>query len=270
MRLGMHILELRKRLLISAIAIAVTAVLGWYLSDFVWQLLREPVTKIAASGRNAQIAFTDVTSSFDLKLRISVFIAVILACPVWLYQVWAFFAPGLKKSEKLIGIGFIFSAVPLFLGGALTAWFVLPNIVPLLTGFSSANDALLLSAREYLDFATRLMIAVGLAYVMPVFLVLLNFAGVISGKGILKQWRIAILAISLFAAIATPAADVISMFVLAVPMVILYFLAVLIAVLRDRQRAKKLRAELGDDYAASAADVADATGAPHKTAGQGA
>jgi sec-independent protein translocase protein TatC len=240
MSLGAHLVELRKRIVISAIAIIIAAIAGWFLSDLVWELLRAPVQQIAENeDRVAQISYTDVTSSFDLKLRISFFIAIFIACPVWLYQVWAFFAPGLTRREKVIGVSFIGAAVPLFLGGGFTAWWVLPNIVRLLTGFSSDQDALLLNARDYLSFAMKLMFAVGAGYVMPVLLVLLNFIGVLKGKTILRGWRIAVLVIALFAAITTPAADIVSMFVLLVPMTALYFLAVGIAVLHDRRVAKK-------------------------------
>lgn len=248
MSLGAHLVELRKRLVISAIAIVVAAIAGWFLSDLVWELLRAPVETIAeTSDRVAKISYTDVTSSFDLKLRISFFIALFIASPVWLYQVWAFFAPGLKRREKLMGAGFILAAVPLFLGGAFTAWWVLPNIVKLLTSFSSEQDAILLNAREYLGFAMKLMFAVGVGYVMPVLLVLLNFIGVFTGKTILKSWRVAVLVIALFAAITTPAADIISMFLILIPMTVLYFIAVGIALLHDRRVEKKRQKALHED-----------------------
>ncbi|MGO1434285.1 MAG: twin-arginine translocase subunit TatC [Canibacter sp.] len=248
MSLGEHLVELRKRLVISAIAIVVAAVAGWFLSDLVWELLRAPVEEIAADGhRVAKISYNDVTSSFDLKLRISFFIALFIACPIWLYQIWAFFAPGLRRREKLLGIGFISAAVPLFLGGAVTAWWVLPNIVTLLTSFSSDQDAILLNARDYLSFAMKLMFAVGAGYVMPVLLVLLNFIGVFTGKTILKSWRVAVLLIALFAAITTPAADIVSMFVLLIPMTLLYFVAVGIALLHDRRVEKKREKALAED-----------------------
>ena len=239
MTLGEHLVELRKRIVISIIAIVIAAIAGWFLAEFVWDMLRAPVHAIAEQqNRVARIAYTDVTSSFDLNLKVAVFIAIFLASPVWLYQVWAFFAPGLTRRERLLGVGFIGAAVPLFIGGALVAWMVLPNIVRLLTSFSSTQDAILLNARDYLAFATKLMLAVGAGFVMPVLLVLLNFIGLLTGKSILGAWRIAILILTLFAALATPAADIISMLVLLVPMVLLYFGAAGIALLHDRRAAK--------------------------------
>lgn len=247
MSLGEHLVELRKRLMISAAAIVVGLVIGWILSDHVWDAMREPIIEIAMTGRNAQIAHQDVTSAFDLKLQISFFIAVLLACPVWLYQIWAFLSPGLTGKEKRWGLAFVGAAVPLFLAGAFAGWMVFPNIVRLLTSFAPPEDAQLMNPRPYLDFVLKLMLAIGVGFVLPVFLVLLNFVGAIRGQTILKSWRIAILIIVIFTAAATPAADVISMFLLAVPMILLYFGATGIALLHDR-RADKRRAKEMSEY----------------------
>lgn len=246
MSLGAHLVELRKRLIISAVAILVGMVAGWMLSEWVWDVLRMPVLDIRDQGREAIIAYGDITSGFDLRIRLSVFIAIIIACPVWLYQIWAFLAPGLTRREKLYGVAFLLTAVPLFLGGAYAGWSVLPNIVRLMASFQPEEEAFFLNARSYLDFTTRLLIAVGLGFVMPVFLVLLNFIGVLRGKSILKSWRLAIMLIILFSALATPAVDLMSMFLLAAPMVILFFIAVGIALLHDRRADKKQAAEFAE------------------------
>ena len=246
MSLGAHLVELRKRLLISAIAIAVSLVAGWILSDWVWDVLRQPVLDLEVDGRTARIAYGDVTSGFDTKVQISLFIAVLIACPVWLYQIWAFLVPGLTKRERLYAVAFLGAAIPLFLGGAYAGWSVIPNIVRLMSSFQPEEDAFLLTARSYLDFSIKLLLAVGVGFVLPVLLVMLNFLGVIRGKSILKSWRVAILCIILFAGIATPAADLMSMFMLAVPIVVLYFSAAGIAILHDRRVDKKQAKELAE------------------------
>lgn len=246
MSLGAHLVELRKRLMISAIAIVVALVAGWFLSGWVWEMLRRPINDLELQGRDAIIAYGDITSGFDTKMQISLFIGVVIASPVWLYQIWAFLAPGLTRREKLMGIAFLGAAVPLFLGGAYAGWSVLPNIVNLMAGFQPEEDAFYLTARTYLDFSIKLMLAVGVGFVLPVFLVMLNFIGVLRGKSILKSWRVAILLIILFAAIATPAADVMSMFLLAVPIIVLYFAAAGIAILHDRRVDKRRDAELAE------------------------
>lgn len=246
MSLGEHLVEFRKRLMISAIAIIVALIAGWFISEWVWDMLRMPIHDLEKQGRDAVIAYGDITGAFDLRIQISLFIGVLIASPVWLYQIWAFLAPGLTRREKLYGIGFLGAAVPLFLGGAFAGWLVLPNIVRLMASFQPEEDAFYLDARSYLGTTTKLLLAVGIAFVMPVLLVMLNLIGVLRGRSILKSWRVAILVIVLFAAIATPAADLMSMFLLAGPMVVLYLIAAGIALLHDRRVDKRRAAELAE------------------------
>lgn len=243
MSLAQHLLELRKRLFRAAAGIAVGAVIGWLLSDFVWDQLREPIyTIINAQHRNAQINYPNITSAFDLKLKIAIYVGLIVSSPVWLYQVFAFLMPGLTRKEKAYTFGFFFTAVPLFLAGCAAGWYVLPHIVELMTGFAPQEDASYIVATDYFDFVLKLVVAIGIAFVLPVFVVLLNFAGVLSARSIIASWRIAVLVIVLFTAIATPAADVVSMFLLAIPMILLYFAAYAVAFLHDRRVARRTAA----------------------------
>lgn len=240
MSLAEHLRELRKRLVISAVAILVAAVAGFFLAPYVIDSLRIPINQIAEQ-RNAQIIYTTVTGAFDLRIAIAVTIAIVIASPVWLYQLFAFLVPGLTSREKRYTFGFFFTAVPLFFAGAAAGWFVFPHMVELLTSFSSQEDATFLDARIYYDFVIKLVLAIGVAFVLPVFLVLLNFVGVLSAASIIKGWRVAVLVIALFTALATPAADVISMFLLAIPMVLLYFAAWGVAAIHDRRAARRSR-----------------------------
>ena len=253
MSLGEHLVELRKRLSITAVAIIVAAVGGWFLADPVWAALSEPLRVVAeAQGRDATINYTAVTEAFDTKLVISFVLGIVIASPVWLYQLWAFIVPALHRREKHYAVGFLAAALPLFLAGCAAGWFVLPHIVELLTGFAAAGTATLLTAKVYLDFSLKLILAIGIGFVLPVVLVMLNFARVITGASILRGWRWAILTITVFTAFATPAADIMSMFILAIPMVGLYYLAAGVAVINDKRYAKKeaaLAAEYGIDAA---------------------
>lgn len=240
MSIAGHLRELRNRLAWIGGGILVGTIVGWFLTPLAWGSLRAPVlTSGEMSDRYATIAFTSVTSAFELNLKIALTIGVILSSPVWLYSVLAFIAPGLKKREKRFVLGFLFAAVPLFVAGCVSGWIVLPHIVELLTGFASSEDSTVLTASDYLDFVLKLVLAVGVAFVLPVFLVLLNFAGLVRGRTILQSWRVAILLIFVFTALATPAADVMSMFLLAVPMTGLYFMAVAVAMLNDRRRDRR-------------------------------
>lgn len=252
MSLAAHLIELRRRLFISAIAIVVGGVAGWILTDlFVWEAIQEPVQRVAearaADGVDVQtaIVFPTIASAFDLRLQIAFTLGIVISAPVWLYQIFAFLVPGLSSRERRFTLGFFASAIPLFFAGCAAGWFVLPNIVKLLTSFVPDDAMSLLTAREYIDFVLKLVLAIGIAFVVPAFIVLLNFAGVLSAAAIIKAWRIAILVIVLFTALATPSADVVSMFILAIPMIGLYFAAWFIARLHDRRVERRQREEFG-------------------------
>lgn len=251
MSLGQHLVELRKRLTRGALAIVAGTVGGWFLYDIVWKLIREPITRIAeARGEESgdiALNYTSITGAFDIRIQIALTIGIVISSPVWLYQIFAFLVPGLTRREKRYTFGFFFSAIPLFFGGVAAGWFVLPHIVELMYTFVPAGSLAIYDTKYYLDFVLKLVLATGIAFVLPVFLVLLNFVGILQGRTILKGWRWAVLAITIFTAIATPAADVVSMILLAIPMVVLYFAAVGVALLHDRgveRRARALEAEL--------------------------
>lgn len=234
-----HLAELRRRLLWAAGAVLIGAVVGWFLYEPAWQLLRVPITEVAKS-HEANINFTNVTGAFDMRMQIAITIGLVASSPVWLFQLFAFFVPGLTSRERRYVLGFTFSAVPLFLLGCLSGWVVFPHIVELMATFVPEGSISLYDAKYYLDFVLKLVLVVGVAFELPVFLVLLNFIGVVSARGILRSWRWALLAIVIFTAIATPAADIASMFLLAVPMAVLYFAAVGVAEIHDRRAARRL------------------------------
>lgn len=242
-----HLMELRKRLMWAALAIIVAGIGGWFISEWVLQLLTQPLLQ-SGNKRLATLNFPSVTSAFDVRFEIGIIVGVIIASPVWLFQIFAFLTPAFTRKEKKYVFGFFFTAVPLFLAGCAAGAFVIPHIVALMVSFAPGGTASLLDGKGYLDFALRLMLVIGIAFVLPVFLVLLNFAGVLRGATILKSWRIAILAITLFTAVATPSADIISMLLLALPMIVLYFAAVGVSVLHDK-RADKRDAALLEDAA---------------------
>jgi sec-independent protein translocase protein TatC len=236
MSLIQHLLELRKRLFIAALGVLAGAVGGFFLFEPAWNYLQSPMRTVAhAKGHGlASINYTSISGAFDVHMQIAITIGLVVSSPIWLYQVFAFVVPGLNRREKGYIFGFFFSAVPLFLAGCAAGFFVMPHIVELMTSFAPPQDTTIIDAKNYLDFVLKLVVATGIAFVLPVFLVLLNFMGILRGATILKSWRWAVLAITLFTAIATPAADVLSMFLLAVPMIVLYFAAVAIGMGHDR------------------------------------
>jgi sec-independent protein translocase protein TatC len=248
MSLGQHLIELRKRLFISAIAIVVTSVAGWFVSPYVLEAIREPVKVLASAHHNATLNYSGIGAAFDVRLQVAFTVGVVVASPIWLFQVLAFLVPGLTSREKRFTFGFLFSAIPLFLLGCAAGWYVFPHIVGVLGSFVPQQDASIIEAKDYLGFVLKLVLAVGVAFVLPVFLVLLNFIGILSAASIIRSWRWAILVIFVFCALATPSADIGSMFLLAVPMIVLYLLAAGVSWWHDRviaRRVTALDAELG-------------------------
>jgi sec-independent protein translocase protein TatC len=248
MSLGSHLRELRVRLTWSALYIFIGAIAGWFLFDPVFKLLQDPLLVVTeARGIEAIVNFGTVVAAFDLRIQLAIFFGIVLSSPIWLYNIWAFIAPGLKTREKRFALGFVFSALPLFLVGTWLAWSNLPTFVVVLIGFTPEGSSNVINAAEYVLFAIRVLLLFGVSFVMPVVLVLMNFAGIVTGKGILKSWRVAILIMALLAALATPAAEPMSMFLLMVPLMALYFSSVGIAVLNDKRRERKLAKELASE-----------------------
>lgn len=247
MSLGGHLRELRNRLMWSAAFILMGTIAGWFLFEEVFDFLQEPVFEIARErGMTAVINFATIAAAFDLRIQVSIFLGVLLASPVWLFQLWAFVTPGLKKRERRFALAFMLTGLPLFLVGTWLAWVSLPDFVLILTSFTPEGSSNVINASEYVLFAIRVLLIFGLAFVMPVVLVLLNFAGILPASSILKSWRLAIFVIAVVSAIATPAAEPMSMFLLMLPLTALYFTAVAITQVRDRAQQRKLDRQAAD------------------------
>lgn len=243
MSLSGHLKELRNRLFWSALFIVAGSIGGWFMFDFVFNELQRPIVELADQpGSNATINFPTVVSAFDVRLQVSIFLGLVMSSPIWLYNLWAFITPGLKQRERRYTIGFVVVAVPLFIGGCALAWSSLPSFVRVLVGFTPEGSANVINASEYILFTIRILLVFGIAFVLPVVLVMLNFAGVITADNILKSWRMAVFVSAVVGAIATPVAEPMAMFLLMVPLLMLYFLAAGIAKIHDQAVAKKLAA----------------------------
>jgi len=243
MGLGEHFSELRRRLGRAAIGVLVGAVAGWFASEPVLALLRTPVLESArAQDRAVVINFPSISAAFDLRMEVAIIVGIVISSPIWLYQLFAFFVPALSKREKRYVYGFVLSALPLFIAGCAAGMWVMPHIVQLMTGFAPQFTASYLDASAYFDFILKLTLVTGVAFVLPLFVVVLNFAGVVSGRTVTHAWRWALMGICLFTAIATPAADVMSMLLLAAPMIALYVAACGVSLLNDRRRERRLSA----------------------------
>jgi sec-independent protein translocase protein TatC len=248
MGLGGHLRELRNRLFWSALFIVAGAIVGWMIFDQVFDLLQAPVVRYAAEhDSNTTINFGSVTGAFDLRMQTSIFLGVLLASPFWLYNLWAFITPGLKKKERRYTITFLGTAVPLFVAGCWLAWVSLPYFIASLISFTPSGAANVINANEYVLFTIRVLLVFGIAFVLPAVLVLLNFIGILSAASILKSWRLAVFISAIIAALATPVSDPMSMLLVMIPMTVLFFLSAGIATLHDRRAAKRAKA-LGLDF----------------------
>lgn len=244
MPIGVHLRELKRRIGRSALAIVLGSVAGWFVTDFILGLMRDPVIAMAvSSGNNSQLNYTYVTAAFDLKMQIAVVCGVVIASPVWIYQLFAFIVPALRKEERRYVLGFASASLPLFVLGCLSGWYVLPRIVGVMLGFASTKESTLIDATMYYQFVIKLVIVLGIAFIVPVVLVAMNFMGVLPAHAMRRGWRIAVLVIVVVTALVTPSADVFSMVILACPLLALYFSAVGIAWIHDRRLARRLKRE---------------------------
>jgi sec-independent protein translocase protein TatC len=239
MPLADHLRELRRRFLLAALGIVVGAVAGWFLYPWFFAAINAPMEAIADSGQGAAINFGTVGGAFDMRIRLSLFIGLFISSPWWVWQIFAFVSPGLTRKERRSTMGFGVAGAVLFLAGGALGWFVLPNAVTVLTAFTPDDAVNLIDARTYLSFFTRVMLVFGIAFLVPVVMVALNSAGVVSGRAMLKGWRWLVLCAFLFAAVANPLPDAWSMIAMAVPICTLFFGAIGIAMWNDRRRARR-------------------------------
>ncbi|MCM2415107.1 twin-arginine translocase subunit TatC [Streptomyces sp. RKAG290] len=260
MPLADHLRELRNRLLIAVLAVVViTSITAFFYKDLIDFLIRPILGSVGCSGGEhkqvngrpcAEMTVNGLVGPFSIALKVSLMAGVVFSTPVWLYQLWAFLAPGLHKHEKRYALSFVGAGVPLFLVGAALAYKLMPQTAAVLLDFTPDNTTNLLPVDDYLDIVTRMVIVFGLAFELPLLLVLLNFTGVLTAKRLASWWRAMIMGITVFAAVATPTGDPLTMMTLAAPIVVLYFLALGICIVNDRRRRhNNPDAELDDDEA---------------------
>ncbi len=239
-----HLRELRKRAFRAAIAIVLASFIGWYFYNDIITQLALPVCDLKAAQSSGathcgSLYINGVLGPLNLQIKVALLAGVILSAPFWLYQLWAFIAPGLHRKEKRNSVLFLVSATPFFAIGATLGYLVLPIAIKVLFGFTPNALSNLVRFDDYLDFVMRIILLFGLAFELPIFLVTFNLIGFLRGETILRPWRIWIFSIVLFTAAFTPTADPFTMALLALPLCILYFMAGGIALLVDRRRDKR-------------------------------
>lgn len=257
MALGEHLVELRNRLVISAITVLLLSIVGWMVFPWVFDTLKRPI--LEASGENsinALINFQGVGKGLNVRLQMAAYVGLILSSPMIMLQIWLFVMPGLHRSERKYAIGFFGSAIPLFFLGCAAGYWAVNQLVPVLMSFTPNVDGVsqIIPYDDYLNLLVKTMLAFGIAFVVPVVMVLLNFLGLVRGKTMLKGWRWIIFFSVLFTAIMVPTPEPITLLAMSGAMASLFFGAIVIALIHDRRKGVDDEDELDDDQASSLDD----------------
>jgi sec-independent protein translocase protein TatC len=252
MTLFEHLRELRYRLVVSILAIIVGMIVAWFFRYDLLDILQRPyfqaieALKAKHPDANTSLVNINLTSPLTLSLKVSALAGAIVTAPFWLYQLWAFVVPGLLAKEKKWALIFIAAATPMFVGGVVVAYFVLPKAITVLLSFTQSGVTNLQDINAYLSFLLRLMIVFGIGFLIPLIVLMLNIVGVITAKQMAKYRTLVIFGTFVFGAVATPSTDPFSMLAVAAPMALLFVGAEVIAHILDRRKARRA-ALAGDD-----------------------
>ena len=230
-----HLEELRHRIIVTFIAIAVGSVAGWLLFDTFMELVREPFCDYVARQPPAerpptgcQLIFNGAVEGLIVKLKVVVFLGLFVALPVVLYQLWAFIMPGLTSRERKMAVPFIASSTLLFALGGVLAYVTLPRGLDFLLGFPGEGFVPLITASSFIGFVVMLTLAFGLSFEFPILLIFLGLAGVVSSEKLRSWRRVVIVLIAVFAAVITPSQDPYTLFAMMIPMYLFYEAAIIV------------------------------------------
>ena len=265
MSLVAHLTELRNRLAKALLALALGTVVGflWYDHGLL-TFLSEPYCGLPGELRfqgdeDCRLVVLDVFGGVLLRLKIGLIAGAVLSAPFWLYQLWAFVTPGLKRNERRYTVGFVIASTLLFVAGAALAWLTLRKGLELLLSLAGDEVAFQLTAPDYLGFVISLLVAFGISLELPLIAVALNLVGVLEYTTLRRSRRWIFFLTIVFAAFITPTQDPFTMLAMAVPMVVLFELAIQIARVVDKRRAKRAAAEHFHDLSDDEASPLDAS-----------
>jgi sec-independent protein translocase protein TatC len=242
MALSDHFRELRARLIRSALILVIFFFVAIFFYSQLLELVQHPYNEaqatLAKQGHVTVPVVQDATGGLLLQMKLCGVVALIAASPYWLYQIWAFILPGLHENEKKYSRMFAAVAGPLFIGGVALGYYVLPKGLTVLISFVPKGVTNLVDFSRYFSFLTRMLLIFGIAMEIPLFVVLLNLAGVVTGQALGRYRPWIVIGTMVFAAVATPSTDPFSMLMLAIPMLILFALSEVIARISDRVRKR--------------------------------
>ena len=252
-----HIRELRNRVVKMALGLIAGMAVGFIFFTPVWHAIERPLCSAVVRGHTGcqtlgvnQLVLDGPLDPFYLRVKVAFIVGVILSCPIWLYQIWAFVAPGLYAKEKRWSYIFLGSAIPLFLIGTTLAYFSLSRSMHYLMGLTPDGVANLIQSDQYMSFVMTMLLAFGIAFEVPLLIVMLNLAGVLTHQRFKKWRRMMIFCVFLIAGIANPSPDPSTMLILGGCCVALVEVAEFIVWQNDRRRARRhpdLYAGLADD-----------------------
>jgi sec-independent protein translocase protein TatC len=251
MALSDHLRELRGRILKVAVILTVGLIVSLFFFDQIFELVLRPYTEAQdalGTSVNTTATIAGAGGPLMLYLKLCGTVSVILTSPLWLYQIWAFILPGLHPKERKWSRVFAAVAGPLFLAGVVVGYLTLPKGLEILIGLTPADLTNLVEFGDYLTFLIRTLLVFGIAFEIPVFVILLNAAGILKGKTLGEHRPWIIIGVFVFAAVATPSTDPFTMLILAIPMLVLFAISEVIARVLDRRRGERAeQAELDDD-----------------------
>ncbi|MGA9275563.1 twin-arginine translocase subunit TatC [Ilumatobacter sp.] len=245
MTLTEHLGELRTRIIRAALAVVIGAVLIIAFYDQVLTFLAQPYNDLCDSKPTSfcpppdqRLNAFSPTEGFAARMRIGLYGGIIIALPVILWQIWRFVVPALEAKEKKYAIPFVVSSVVLFSAGATLAYITVGKALEFLISWSGENVNQVFGIEKYISLVGLMIFAFGVGFLLPVLLVFLQLVGVVSPRVLLGAWRYAIVGVFCLAAVITPSGDPVTLMMLAAPMIVLYFVAVLIGYLAGRRTAR--------------------------------
>jgi sec-independent protein translocase protein TatC len=255
-----HIRELRNRLFKASIGLVLGTAVGIYFASGIFDYLIKPYCDYQASRGTSGSCLLSASGGpldpFLVNLKVGLYFGILISAPIWLYQLWAFIAPGLHRRERRYTYSFVAVAAPLFAAGVVLAHIIVSKSLHFFLGTSS-HFTVIVDVGGYFTFVTKMMLLFGIGFEFPLLLVMLNFAGVLSARRMLGWWRQAIFLMFLFGAVVTPSPDPFAMSILALCMSVLYFAAVGVALINDRRRGRREMYSSLDDDETSSIDFGD-------------